>query len=133
MRSRAPIRTNRPSPIPPQTTPPEGDALKYNDRRLQGDRVPVRAGTCDEGVRLAQRAADRFDRILRPIGVAWAPAGDQGRMKSRMLRPMVRLRRQEDHLARLVLLTPRRKCKRDLLTITRSSGTGGFRSVPVVG
>ena len=49
-----------------------------------------------------------------------------------MLRPMVGLRRQEDHRARLVLLTPRRKCMRDLLVIPRSPGAGGFRSVPVV-
>jgi len=59
-----------------------------------------------------------------------APAGNLGRIESRMLRPVVGLRRQE--LGRLTLLTPPRKCTRDLLAITRSPGTGGFRSARVV-
>jgi len=48
------------------------------DRRRAGDRIPVRPGTRDERVRLSLGAANRFDRILRSIGVAWRPGWQPG-------------------------------------------------------
>jgi hypothetical protein len=62
------LRAPRPSSTPP--VPFSLFTAGRNDRRRDGDRIPVRPGTRDERVRLPQGAADCFDRILGSIGVA---------------------------------------------------------------